>query len=197
MGGLENCLRRFVDRRGQPLAANFFVVGDAAYHTNPLYGRGTSQAFMHARFLGEALDAAAGDTVRAARMLDAAAREEIEPFYRASVTADGHASRQVGAAPTSLVHRFYDSFFDDGVLPATRVDPVVFRAFVRMMNMMETPERAFFRPEVVERVLAVWLRGPSFRRRYEPTVPDRDRTIATLEVAARGEARRAALANLG
>jgi 2-polyprenyl-6-methoxyphenol hydroxylase-like FAD-dependent oxidoreductase len=188
MGGLENCLRRFVDRRGRPLAVNFFVVGDAAYHTNPLYGRGTSQAFMHARLLGEALDAAAGDTVRAARMLDAAAREEIEPFYRASVTADGHASRQVGAAPTSLVHRFYDSFFDDGVLPATRVDPVVFRAFVRMMNMMETPERAFFRPEVVERVLAVWLRGAKFRRRYEPTVPDRDRTIAALEAAARGKA---------
>jgi len=195
MGGLENCLRRFVDDEGQPLAANFFVLGDAAYHTNPLYGRGTSQAFMHARFLGESLDAAAGDTVRAAGLLDDAARDEIEPFYRASVTADGHASRQVGAAPSSVMQRLYDSFFEDGVMPATRVDPVVFRAFVRMMNMMETPEHAFFRPEVVERVLAVWMRGPRFRRRFAPTVPDAERTIAALEAAARGADRHAQVAS--
>ena len=185
MGGLENCLRRFVDDEGQPLAANFFVVGDAAYHTNPLYGRGTSQAFMHARFLGEALDAAAGAAVRAARFLDDAAREEIEPFYRASVSADGHASRQVGATPASVVHRLYDSFFEDGVIPATRVDPIVFRAFVRMMNMLETPEDAFFRPEIIERVIAVWMR-PGGRQRFAPTVPDPERIIASLEATARG-----------
>jgi 2-polyprenyl-6-methoxyphenol hydroxylase-like FAD-dependent oxidoreductase len=185
MGGLENCLRRFVDRRGLPLAARFFVVGDAAYHTNPLYGRGTSQAFMHARLLGEALDAASGDAVRAARFLDESARAEIEPFYRSSVAADALASRKVGAAPTSLVQRLYDSFFDDGVVPAMRVDPLVFRTFVRVINMMDTPERAFFRPEIVERVLAVWLAGSRIRRKHAPTVPDPEMTIAALEAAAR------------
>ena len=183
MGGLENCLRRFVDPRGLPLAAGFFVVGDAAYHTNPLYGRGTSQAFMHARFLGEALDAASGDRVRAARFLDEAARAEIEPFYRSSVAADALASRKVGAAPTSLVQRVYDSFFDDGVVPAMRVDPLVFRTFVRVINMMDTPERAFFQPEIVERVLAVWLGGARAKARFSPTVPDADATIAALESA--------------
>jgi 2-polyprenyl-6-methoxyphenol hydroxylase-like FAD-dependent oxidoreductase len=184
MGGLENCLRRFVDPRGEPLATAFFVLGDAAYHTNPLYGRGTSQAFMHARLLGEALDAAAGDPAVAARLLDETAREEIEPFYYASVAADHVASRKVGAEPTSWTLHFYDSFFDDGVLPATRVDPLVFRTFVRVMNMMDIPERAFFRPEVVERVVAVWLRGQRFRRRLAPTVPDRDATLAAMETAA-------------
>jgi 2-polyprenyl-6-methoxyphenol hydroxylase-like FAD-dependent oxidoreductase len=194
MGGLENCLRRFVDRSGEPLAAGFFAVGDAAYHTNPLYGRGTSQAFMHAGLLGEALDAAAGDVAAAAGFLDRAAREEIEPFYRASVGADHVASRKVGAEPARPLGRLLDSFFDDGVMPATRVDPVVYRAFVRMMNMLETPNEAFFKPEVAVRALAVWARGPSFRRRHEPTVPDRERTIAALEAAARGDARRAARA---
>jgi len=149
---------------------------------------------MHARFLGEALDAAAGDNVRAARFLDEAARAEIGPFYRASGTADGHASRQVGAVRSTVLHRCYDSFFEDGVIPATRVDSIVFRAFVRMMNMLETPERAFFRPEIVERVVAVWMRGPAFRRRYAPTVPDRERTIAALEAVVRGAGRQAALA---
>jgi 2-polyprenyl-6-methoxyphenol hydroxylase-like FAD-dependent oxidoreductase len=194
MGGLENCLRRFVDRSGEPLAAGFFAVGDAAYHTNPLYGRGTSQAFMHAGLLGEALDAAAGDAAAAARFLDRAAREEIEPFYRASVAADHAASRKVGAESARPLRRILDSFFDDGVMPATRVDPVVYRAFVRMMNMMETPEEAFFKPEVAVRALAVWARGAGFRRRFEPTVPDRDGTIAALEAAAQGAARRAARA---
>jgi 2-polyprenyl-6-methoxyphenol hydroxylase-like FAD-dependent oxidoreductase len=191
MGGLENCLRRFVDRHGGPLASGFFVLGDAAYHTNPLYGRGTTQAFMHARLLGEALDAAAGDPTSAARILDEGAREEIEPFYRASVSADRVASRKVGAAPASWRSRLYDSFFDDGVLPATRVDPLVYRTFVRVMNMMEVPEQAFFRPEVVERVVAVWLRGPRFRRRLAPTVPDLDATLVAMESAARGERRAA------
>ena len=175
MGGLENCLRRFVDRRGEPLATGFFVVGDAAYHTNPLYGRGTSQAFMHARLLGEALDAAAGDRHAAARFLDDAAREEIEPFYHASVAADHVASRKVGAEPTSGRFACYDSYFDDGVMPATRVDPVVYRAFVRMMNMMEIPNEPFFKPEVAVRVLSVWFRGARFRRRLAPTVPDLER----------------------
>jgi 2-polyprenyl-6-methoxyphenol hydroxylase-like FAD-dependent oxidoreductase len=194
MGGLENCLRRFVDRSGEPLAAGFFAIGDAAYHTNPLYGRGTSQAFMHADLLGESLDAAAGEPVAAARFLDQAAREEIEPFVRASVAADHVASRKVGAEPTRPLRRVLDSFFDHGVMPATRVDPVVYRAFVRMMNMMETPEQAFFKPEVAMRALAVWARGAGFRRRTEPTVPDRERTIAALEAAARCGVLRAARA---
>ena len=192
MGGLENCLRRFVDRRARPLAARFFAVGDAAYHTNPLYGRGSAQAFMHAQLLGEALDAAAGEPMAAARHLDESAREEIEPFYRASVAADDVASRKVAAAPSSPLQRLYDAFFDEGVLPATRVDPVVFRAFVRMMNMIDTPERTFFRAEVFDRVLAVWLGGARARSRYAPTVPDRDSTIAALEAAARNHSRQAA-----
>jgi 2-polyprenyl-6-methoxyphenol hydroxylase-like FAD-dependent oxidoreductase len=193
MGGLENCLRRFVDDAGEPLAAGVFVIGDAAYHTNPLYGRGTSQAFMHAQFLGEALDAAAGDVVRAARHLDETAREEIEPFYRASVAADHAASRKVGAVPSSLMTRLYDAFFDDMVMPATRTDPLVFRTFVRVMNMMDTPERAFFQPAVVERVVRSCLGAARARGRFHPTVPDRDETLARLEAAARIEPARAAL----
>jgi len=186
MGGLDNTMRRFVDDRGEPLAIGLFVVGDAAYHTNPLYGRGTSQAFMHAQFLGESLDATAGDVVRAARFLDEEVRAEIEPFYRASVAADLAASRKVGAVASSLLTRFYDRFFDEGVMPATRCDPLVFRTFVRVMNMMDTPERAFFQPEVVDRVLKVWFSGAG-RRQYQPTVPDRDLTLALCEAAARTE----------
>lgn len=189
MGGLENCLRRFVDEAGRPLAPGFFAIGDAAYHTNPLYGRGSTQAFMHAALLGEALDAAAGDVEVAARRLDHDAREEIEPFYRSSVAADRMASQKAGALPAALGERVLRSFFDDGVLPATRIDAVVFRAFVRMFNMFDTPERAFFRPEVFWRVVGVWLRGPAFRRRMAFVEPDREEAIRACERAARAFAK--------
>jgi len=45
MGELRNRLRRFVDRSGRPLAAGFFAIGDAAYHSNPVYGRGARPAW--------------------------------------------------------------------------------------------------------------------------------------------------------
>jgi 2-polyprenyl-6-methoxyphenol hydroxylase-like FAD-dependent oxidoreductase len=185
MGGLENCRRRFVDAEGRPLACGFFAIGDAAYHTNPLYGRGSTQAFLHASLLGEALDAAAGDPFRAASFLDESAREEIEPFYEASVAADGEASRRVGALRSGFVDWLNDGFFQRGILPASRVDPVVFRAFLRMFYMIETPARALLRPEVVSRALVAWLRGEGFRRRVLPAGPDLETTVAELEEVAR------------
>src|SRR6185295_15231888 len=41
MGQLRNRLRRFVDDEG-PLAPGFVALGDAAYHSNPIYGRGAA-----------------------------------------------------------------------------------------------------------------------------------------------------------
>jgi 2-polyprenyl-6-methoxyphenol hydroxylase-like FAD-dependent oxidoreductase len=202
MGGLENCRRRFVDAEGHPLATGLFVIGDAAYHTNPLYGRGCTQAFIHANLLGEALDATAGDLDAAGAMLDQSARVEIEPFYRASVLADYGAARKAeryrrletsadargDGAPASLVDRLADSFFEEGVIVASRVDPVVFRAFVRMFNMMDTPEDAFASPELIGRIASIWMRGRRVRERHLPKGPPAEATIAACERAAnRGE----------
>jgi 2-polyprenyl-6-methoxyphenol hydroxylase-like FAD-dependent oxidoreductase len=184
MGGLENCQRRFVDAEGNPLVSGFFAIGDSAYHTNPLYGRGATQAFMHASLLGEALDASVGDPARAATILDQSAREEIEPFYRASVAADLVASRRVGALPATVGERFFDSFFEHGLLPASRVDPVVFRAFLRMLYMIQTPSEAFFTPDVLARGFAAWLRSPWLYRQVIPQPPDFETTVAACERAA-------------
>jgi 2-polyprenyl-6-methoxyphenol hydroxylase-like FAD-dependent oxidoreductase len=185
MGGLINRLRRFVDARG-PLAIGFFVLGDAAYCTNPLYGRGCAQGFLHAELLGAALDAHPHDLAAAAVALDRQARNQIEPFYRASVIADRDAVRKAeGRSPRRLKTRLQAKFFEDGVTPATRCDPVVFRAFIRMMNMLETPEQAFGHLNVFLRSLWVLLRGKRYNRRYAlPPPPDRDATIARVEAAA-------------
>ena len=184
MGGLINRLRRFVVD-GRPLATGFVVLGDAAYCTNPLYGRGCAQAFLHADLLGEALDAHPTDLAAAAGALDTAARANIEPFYRASVLADREAVRKAeGRAPRRWTGRLRARYFDDGVAVATRCDPVVFRAFVRMFNMLETPEQAFGSPRVLWRSLKVMLRGPRRNQRYQlPPPPDQETTIARCEAA--------------
>jgi 2-polyprenyl-6-methoxyphenol hydroxylase-like FAD-dependent oxidoreductase len=184
MGGLINRLRRFVaDNR--PLARGLFVLGDAAYCTNPLYGRGCAQAFLHADLLGEALDTHPSDVAAAAVALDVAARAAIEPFYRASILADREAVRKAeGRQPRRWTGRLRARYFEDGVAVATRCDPVVFRAFVRMFNMLETPEQAFGRPQVLWRSLKVMLRGAKRNARYQlPDPPDKDATIARCEAA--------------
>lgn len=185
MGGLINRVRRFVVD-GEPVARGFFALGDAAYCTNPLYGRGCAQAFLHADLLGLALDAHPGDLAAAARALDVRARAEIEPFYKASVLADRDAVRKAeGRRPRRLAGRLRTRFIEDGLIVATRCDPVVFRAFVRMFNMLETPEVAFGRREVVWRALKVWLRGKRRNQIYAiPAPPDRETTIARCEAAA-------------
>jgi flavin-dependent dehydrogenase len=186
MGGLINRLRRFTFN-GAPVAVGFFALGDAAYCTNPLYGRGCAQAFLHADLLGQALDRHPDDLAAAALALDRLARREIEPFYRASVLADRDAVRKAeGRRPRRLVDRLRQRYVEDGLIVATRCDPVVFRAFLRMFNMLETPEAAFGSPQVFLRSLRVLLRGKRRNRRYAiPDPPDREATIARCEAALR------------
>ncbi len=185
MGGLINRQRRFVDDIG-PLALRFFALGDAAYCTNPLYGRGCSQGMLHAHFLGEALDAHADDWGAVAMALDKRSHDELDPYYRASILADRDAvSRAEGREPEDPLAQMQRKFLVEGVAVGMRTDPIVFRAFLRMINMFETPEQAFGRPDVIERTLWVMSQGDDYRRAHGfGPPPDRERTIAMCEAAA-------------
>jgi hypothetical protein len=78
--------------------------------------------------------------------------------------------------------RLVSRFFEDGVGVAVRCDPVVYRAFVRMMNMIETPEQAFSHPRVLLRALRVWLRGKRRNAIYAlPPPPDRAAVLAACD----------------
>ena len=57
-----------------------------------------------------------------------------------------------------IAEQAFGWFFDQGMLPASRVDPVIFRALMRIFNMLEPPERLFTDPGLLVRALPVLAR---------------------------------------
>jgi len=126
------------------------------------------------------------------RTRDRRAHAVIEPFYRASVIADRDAVRRAeGQVPKQWQNRLRARFFRDGMTLALRHDPVVYRAFLRMMNMIETPGEAFARPEVALRCLWFLAWGDHYRAMDpDPTGPERINAIERCEAAAAVSPRR-------
>ncbi|MGH7896112.1 MAG: NAD(P)/FAD-dependent oxidoreductase, partial [Candidatus Binatia bacterium] len=87
MGQLRNRLRFFVDDDG-PLAPRFVAVGDAVYHSNPIYGRGCPSALMMAELLDEAIGRYPDDPVAMARHYHLACEAQVRPFWDAAVASD-------------------------------------------------------------------------------------------------------------
>jgi len=166
MGRLRNRLRRFVDRSGLPLATGFFAIGDAAYHSNPIYGRGTPSALVQAALLDEALERHPRDLAAAARHLDRRSEAELRPFWEAAVAGDrrGLDERRPFALTSprawlvGVAEQAFGWFVDRAIVPAMRVDPVVFRGLLRVFNMLDPPEQLLRDPELVLRALPVLAR---------------------------------------
>jgi 2-polyprenyl-6-methoxyphenol hydroxylase-like FAD-dependent oxidoreductase len=157
MAKLLNRLRRFVVD-GEPVALGFFALGDANICTNPLYGRGCSLAMVQAHLLADVLDRHADDLTAAALQFEAATGREIEPWYHAAVNQDRFNRKLAseGEAPSDDPQAFFRSVLKDGLLPATRTDAVVLRAFIRAFNLLEAPEALMQNQDVMARVLAVY-----------------------------------------
>lgn len=191
MGQLRNRLRRFVDREG-PLLRGFFAVGDTAYHSNPIYGRGCPMALVQAATLDEAIGHHPKDPVAAARHLHRHVEAELRPFWEAAVAGDLRA-RGAGrrasltdprAALIAMAEQAFGWYLERGMLPATRVDPVVFRGLLRVFHMLEPPEHLVRDPEIVLHtmpVLARVLRGDPPAQLF-PRV-ERTRVLAELDRA--------------
>jgi len=189
MGRLRNRLRRFVDRSGLPLASGFFAIGDAAYHSNPIYGRGAPSGLVQAALLDEALERHPRDLAAAARHLDRRSEAELRPFWEAAVAGDrrGLGERRPFALTSprawlvGVAEQAFGWFVDRAIVPAMRVDPVVFRGLLRVFNMLDPPEQLLRDPELVLRalpVLARVLRGDEPAHLF-PRV-ERDAVLARL-----------------
>lgn len=156
MAALRNRKRRFlVD--GRPVVLGVYAVGDASIHTNPLYGRGCSLALVHAVGLADLVNQHGTDHDRLTPAFEQCTSAMLDPWYRASVGQDEQAK-----SAWDLGHGVPDdgnpvrSLLRDGLLPAARRDPKVWRAFIRAFNLLDDPEALMQDSDLAARVLEVW-----------------------------------------
>ncbi len=156
MAGLRNRYRPLVDEHGEPIVHGFVAAGDAALCTNPLYGRGCSLAFVHAFGLADALRRHPDDPAAFGRAFAEFTARELVPWFRSAVLQDSQARAMHEELPSEDPRAFMQAVFRDGLLPAMRTSPAVFRAFLRWFNLLVTPEALMEDPEVVGDVLAAY-----------------------------------------
>jgi hypothetical protein len=149
-----------------------------------LYGRGCSLALVHGFGLADTLRATEGDLDTFAREFGAFTERELVPWFRAAIFQDAQ-SRELAAepspssAPGEDPREFVNEIFREGLLPAMRTSPVVYRAFLRWFNLLASPEALMSDPEVVAAVLAVYQDRDN--RPPAPVIgPDRDEFEAAL-----------------
>jgi 2-polyprenyl-6-methoxyphenol hydroxylase-like FAD-dependent oxidoreductase len=181
MAGLRNRFRPLVDDEGTPLVHGFVAAGDAAVCTNPLYGRGCSLAVVHAFGLADALREHGDDLDAFARSFAAFTERELVPWFRSAVFQDAQARVMHEELPAEDPRTFMQTVFREGLLPALRTSPVVFRAFLRWFNLLATPDALMADPEIVGEVLAAY---EDRANRPGPPVlgPDRDEMIRAVSL---------------
>jgi 2-polyprenyl-6-methoxyphenol hydroxylase-like FAD-dependent oxidoreductase len=185
MARLTNRIRRFVVD-GQPVATGLVVIGDAAVTTNPWYGKGCAQAGIAAEALSAALREHGRDEHAVALAMDEAMRTELEPHYVASCIQDAdriklHAALHEGTEPDPAAAAARDFIFN-GLIPATRTDPDVFRAFFRSFNMLDHPDALLANAQVLTAAGAA--HATKDERPPEPDLgPPRDDLLAVMTAA--------------
>jgi 2-polyprenyl-6-methoxyphenol hydroxylase-like FAD-dependent oxidoreductase len=203
MAGLRNRRRTFVVD-GAPVATGFVAVGDASVCTNPIYGRGCSLAVVHAFGLADAVAASEGDPTRLALGLHECTRHELDPWYRAAVQQDRESQELHGgtygpdgteshgateaatAAPTDDAvdpKAWAREVFREGMLPALRTSPVVFRAFLRWFNLLSTPDALLRDNEVLRAALESYQDRANHPIDPVPGPVDRGALVAALDAA--------------
>jgi 2-polyprenyl-6-methoxyphenol hydroxylase-like FAD-dependent oxidoreductase len=186
MAGLRNRFRPFVQGGdGAPIVTGFVPVGDAAVCTNPLYGRGCSLALVHAFGLADALHANTTDLDAFAREFGTFTERELVPWFRSAVMQDAQSRALAQGLPEDASpedpRAFMQAVFRDGLLPAMRTSPFVFRAFLRWFNLLVTPDTLMHDPQVVGDVLAAY-HDREHRPTPPPLGPDRDTMLAALSL---------------
>jgi 2-polyprenyl-6-methoxyphenol hydroxylase-like FAD-dependent oxidoreductase len=183
MAGLRNRFRPLVVD-GEPIVLGFVAAGDASVCTNPLYGRGCSLALVHAYGLADALRAAPDDPRAFALDFAAFTERELVPWFRNAVLQDEQSRALANASwdaasATEDPRAFMREVFREGLLPALRTSPVVYRAFLRWFNLLAQPEALMADSEVVNAVLAEYQNRDE-REHAPPLGPDRETFAAAL-----------------
>lgn len=167
MGGHQNMRAHYVVD-GAPLVHGLLPVGDSLCTTNPMYGWGASMALTYAFAAVEATTANQGDPESAALAYDDAVRAEADDVYRESSAMDRARIYQWKGGEIPEWDRAEVERQDlIGCIAAGALrDPVLGRAQLRRMNLLEPPGAVLDDPEVVEhakrtqQILLAKARGP-------------------------------------
>jgi 2-polyprenyl-6-methoxyphenol hydroxylase-like FAD-dependent oxidoreductase len=182
MGSLQNTLRTFVD--GRPPTMGLIAVGDALFHTDPVFALGLSFGLVEARALAAALDAHGSDLEAAALAFDTSIRGSMEERFHNATAVDGLRLRAWSGEPVDVAHR------DAGAYPlfalaaggaAALADGEVFRTVVRrnyFLDPLSVLDEDVAMQERIERIFGEI--GATPRPRPGPT---RDDLLAAMREA--------------
>ena len=179
MAGLLNRKRTLCGPNGI-VVDSFHLVGDALICTNPLYGRGCSTGFWQAHLLAQSIQSNNNNSIAQGEQFAQNIEENILPWYSASVESDkgNRASSENDEDELSVMKK---SILKEGLIPATRTSAKVWRAFMKMMNLLAEP-KILSEPDVSLEIMRVWeQRG--FRKPDPPLGPSRQEMIEHLQLA--------------
>jgi 2-polyprenyl-6-methoxyphenol hydroxylase-like FAD-dependent oxidoreductase len=177
LGRIDNRRRSLVDDKG-PVVSGYVLLGDAAMHTNPVFGRGVSLAFAHAQHLAQTIDQAIVDPEAYAVAFQDWTRKTITVWYSGSVQADMNKSAQMArafrgeAAPTPPTMAFGPALTE-----LAKEDPALGMRWARLNHLLDPPFAMFSDPSVMERLQAyiaahpdILPKEPLSRRDFEAIV---------------------------
>ena len=182
MAGHHNVRRHWVTD-GEPVALGILPVGDALCTTNPAYGWGASMALTYAFAAVDAI-CQGGDPRAVALRYHDAVRDEADGVYRESAAMDRTRAYRWGSEPVpehDAAEAERQSLIAEGVMQGARRDPVLGRAFLRRMNLLDAPHAILDDPEVEQR--AREMRAFYASRPPRNTGPDRAELLAVIERA--------------
>ena len=179
MAGLLNRKRTLCGPNGI-VVDSFHLVGDALICTNPLYGRGCSTGFWQAHLLAQSIQSNNNNSIAQGEQFAQNIEENILPWYSASVESDkgNRASSENDEDELSVMKK---SILKEGLIPATRTSAKVWRAFMKMMNLLAEP-KILSEPDVSLEIMRVWEQRES-RKPDPPLGPSRQEMIEHLQLA--------------
>jgi 2-polyprenyl-6-methoxyphenol hydroxylase-like FAD-dependent oxidoreductase len=182
MGSLQNTHRTLTGDR--PPAIGLVSVGDALFHTDPVFALGLSFGLVHARELTAALDAHGSDIEAAAMAFYGSVRDSMAERFRNATAVDGLRLRAWSGEAVDVAHR------DGGAYPlfafaaggaAALVDGDVFRTDIRrnyFLDPLSVLDENVAMQERIERIFGELRATP----RPRPG-PPRDELLATMRAA--------------
>jgi 2-polyprenyl-6-methoxyphenol hydroxylase-like FAD-dependent oxidoreductase len=155
MAKIEDRHRSFVVD-GVPVATGVAPVADSWACTNPSVGRGASIGLMHAQALRDLIrDQGLDDHGAFALAWHDTTVENIEPYYRDTLTLDRHRLAEIEAQIAGVPYEPDDPAFAIGqAMQATATqDADIFRAGVDIASLLARPDEVMARPGLLDRII--------------------------------------------